>query len=112
MCRRTGDGWIGWIALAVAGAALALWSARRGSQTEVPPPVLRLDWNRAPVEALLALPGVGEARARALVQHRPYADWSDLERRVPGVGPKSVAAWSPYGHFGAEAAPGDGEVRP
>ncbi|MBW2371911.1 MAG: helix-hairpin-helix domain-containing protein [Deltaproteobacteria bacterium] len=45
-----------------------------------------LDLNAASPEALEALPGVGPARARALVEARPFASLADVER-VPGIGP-------------------------
>jgi competence protein ComEA len=45
-----------------------------------------LDLNAASPRALEALPGVGPARARALVQARPFASLADVQR-VPGIGP-------------------------
>ena len=45
-----------------------------------------LDLNAASPEALEALPGVGPARARALVEARPFASLAEVER-VPGIGP-------------------------
>lgn len=50
----------------------------------------RLDPNRAPAEALRALPGIGEARAEAIVAARPHCRLDDL-LRVRGIGP---VTWS------------------
>jgi competence protein ComEA len=59
---------------------------------------LRLDANRAEPASLEALPGVGPARAAAIVAERcrrPFASPADLER-VRGIGPHTRAgleAW-------------------
>jgi DNA uptake protein ComE-like DNA-binding protein len=66
------------LALGLAGPALAQRAA-------TPQP---LDINSASVEALEALPGVGPARARAIVAGRPWRDKGELRRR--GVLPASV----------------------
>jgi len=58
----------------------------------------RLDPNGTSVRALEALPGIGPARAEAIVREarlRPFCAATDLER-VPGIGPATrarVAAW-------------------
>jgi len=60
------------------------------------PPLLaaqRLDVNAATVEQLTELPGIGEAKARAIVAaraDRPFSSVQDLER-VKGIGPSLVA---------------------
>lgn len=41
--------------------------------------------NTARRAALESLPGVGPALAQRLMDARPFADWPDLMRRVPGV---------------------------
>jgi competence ComEA-like helix-hairpin-helix protein len=61
----------------------------------VPPPVPRpVDLNAADVSALDALPGVGPARARAIVEYRqvngPFHAVQELSR-VPGIGPAALA---------------------
>jgi competence protein ComEA len=53
----------------------------------------RLDVNAATVEQLTELPGIGEAKARAIVaarSERPFTSVEDLER-VKGIGPSLVA---------------------
>lgn len=54
-----------------------------------------LDVNREPASGLEALPGVGPALARKIVQGRPYASLADLER-VRGIGPKKRGALAPF----------------
>jgi competence protein ComEA len=53
-----------------------------------------LDLNTADVAALDALPGVGPARARAIVGYReangPFHAMQELAR-VPGIGPAALA---------------------
>ena len=55
--------------------------------------VHRTDLNRAPWHELVNLPGIGEAKARAIVRERrlrgPFGDLGDLER-VPGIGPGTL----------------------
>jgi competence protein ComEA len=54
---------------------------------------LRIDINRATAAELSELPGITEARARAIVEERradgPFASCADLVR-VPGIGPATV----------------------
>jgi len=59
---------------------------------------LRLDPNTADAAALEVLPGLGPARAQALVAARcgrPFRELQDLER-VPGIGPRTRAALEPW----------------
>lgn len=52
-----------------------------------------LDLHRADTEALQVLPGIGPARARAIVAarcRRPFHSLADL-RRIRGIGPRTVA---------------------
>lgn len=63
------------------------------------PPVLVLDVNAAPVEALSALPGVGPALAAEIDARRseaPFVDLPDLARRARGVGPATLARLAPH----------------
>jgi competence ComEA-like helix-hairpin-helix protein len=62
---------------------------------------LGLDPNRADVETLAALPGIGPARAAAIVAGRaggPYRTPRDL-LRVHGIGPKTVERLRPFLYF-------------
>ncbi len=49
----------------------------------------RVSLNSASLGQLEALPGVGPATARRIVEHRPYSRVNDL-LRVPGIGPKKL----------------------
>lgn len=51
----------------------------------------RVDINRASAQELETLPGVGPARAQAIIDNRPYATVADLQR-VPGIGTKTLEA--------------------
>ena len=50
---------------------------------------LALDPNHEQARALEALPGIGPARAEAIVTGRPYCGVEDLAR-VPGIGPVTL----------------------
>jgi len=69
---------------------------------------LRIDLNRASVAELQALPGVGPARAEAIVLHRirhgPFRALEDLDR-VDGFGPGRCAALRDHLVDPAAAAP-------
>ncbi len=60
---------------------------------------VRIDLNRAPVPELMALPGIGLGRARAIVLHRvrhgPFTGLPDL-LQVDGIGPKTLAGLRPW----------------
>ncbi len=59
---------------------------------------LRLDPNTADAAALEVLPGLGPARAGAIVRARcarPFRSLGDLER-VSGIGPRTRAALEPW----------------
>lgn len=56
--------------------------------------------NRAPVEDLVAIKGIGPATSRKIVearQERPFSDWPDFIQRVRGVGPATAARMSANG---------------
>ena len=64
--------------------ALLLWAALPAlAQAEV-------ESNTATRAELESLPGLGPALAQRLLAARPFKDWADLMRRVPGV--KAAAA--------------------
>jgi competence protein ComEA len=63
---------------------------------------LGLDPNRAEPASLEALPGIGPARAAAIVEERcrrPFAAPAELER-VRGIGPRTRAGLEPWLAFG------------
>jgi competence protein ComEA len=45
--------------------------------------------NSASADQLVTLPGIGPAKAAAIIENRPYASVDELER-VPGIGAKTV----------------------
>jgi hypothetical protein len=68
---------------------------------------LRLDPNRAGVMALETLPGIGPARANAIVRERcrrPFSALHDLDR-VHGLGPARLRAVEPFLAFEQPLAP-------
>jgi len=58
-----------------------------------------IDVNTASEKDLMALPGIGETKARLIVEYRekngPFGSLADLER-VPGIGKKTVEMLAPY----------------
>ncbi len=59
------------------------------------PETLQIDLNTATFEELLLLPGVGPARAREILAHRPYRRVEDL-LKVPGIGVKTLERLRPH----------------
>jgi competence protein ComEA len=59
---------------------------------------LRLDPNRADAAALEALPGIGPARAAAIVAERDRRPFASLDAltRVHGIGPRTVDRLRPW----------------
>jgi len=55
----------------------------------------KIDPNTAARDDLLALPGIGEAMALRIIEHRPYHKPADL-KNVPGIGPKTLANLLPF----------------
>jgi len=55
----------------------------------------RLDPNREPAEVLALLPGIGPARAEAIVAARPHCSLADIDR-TPGVGPVTLLLLSEW----------------
>ena len=55
----------------------------------------KLDINKASKEELMALPGIDEVRADAIIAARPFAGSYDL-LRVPGIGPSTLKEIYPY----------------
>lgn len=110
MSERPIWGWtdkIMWLLVVVTGcgAALLYWVGRGVEDVprESQPPPLVLDVNTVPQGVLLALPRIGPGRAQGIVDERakrPFQSFEDLEQRVPGIGPTTIAALRPYLTFG------------
>lgn len=83
----------------------AVSTPQPGSATEYPStssitPLIsgRLNLNTAAVEQLEALPKVGPALARRILEGRPYRSLADLDR-VKGVGPGTLKVLEPLVSF-------------
>ena len=77
----------------VVSLAIRLWTRRRGKPTKKTGPVKAagnlVNLNTAPQGELEALPGIGPALARRIVEARPFRSVEDLDR-VKGIGPKRL----------------------
>ena len=66
----------------------AMWAALLGLGLGLSAPVFAaVDINSADQKALEALPGIGEAKAKAIIANRPYKTKEDL-KKVDGIGDK------------------------
>jgi hypothetical protein len=73
---------------------------------------LRLDPNREDAATLAVLPGIGSARAAAIVREReraPFCSSAELQR-VPGIGPRIAAGLAPFVGLAPVAPCGAGQV--
>lgn len=57
---------------------------------DVEGPPERVDLNRASVEELAMVKGIGERLAQQIVDHRPYESLDDLARRVHEISPQTL----------------------
>ncbi len=90
------------LATAVLIFAAGLWLTSRPAADARKPlsaPAFRVDPNTAPLQMLVTLPGIGPGRAKAIIAERangPYRSLSDLEQRVPGIGPVMAEGMAAY----------------
>lgn len=94
---------IGWMALLVAMLVAGAAEARRGGGKRSVGEGEKIDVNRAPIEELVRLPGIGRKRAEAIVAlrtKRPFRRAREL-RRVRGIGKKTLQRLLPYVSVGA-----------
>ena len=64
--------------------------------TDEPDRNVIIDLNTADEQTLANLPDIGPARARVLVEHRPYSDWSEVQQ-LPDIGGLIVDALAMHG---------------
>ncbi|MBX3385802.1 MAG: helix-hairpin-helix domain-containing protein [Phycisphaeraceae bacterium] len=86
-----GRGQVQWTVVATAERAEQIEDG--SSATAAPAKALRIDLNAATIAQLELLPGIGPAKARAIVEDRErrgrFGSVEDLDR-VAGIGPKTV----------------------
>ena len=56
---------------------------------------LPLHLNRASVDDLTQVPGIGPKRAHTLIRHRPFKSLNDL-LHLKGIGRKTLKKWAPF----------------
>jgi competence protein ComEA len=98
--------------IAVVGLALALATGGMGASAREEGSQ-RIDLNRASAEELMSLPGVGAAKAQAIVEHRRTAPFRKIEEllQVKGIGDSIYAGLRDRITVSGEAAP-DGAAPP
>ena len=74
--------------LVLAGIGLVWWKATHNPATMI------VDINRASATELSYLPGIGDAKAKVIIGHRPYKAVEDL-KNVPGIGEKTFEKIKP-----------------
>ena len=72
----------------IAGIGMIWWKITHNPATMI------VDINHASVEQLSYLPGIGEARAKDIIKHRPYTSIEDL-KEVSGIGEKTFEKIKP-----------------
>ena len=91
----------------LASLALALGSCLAPAQAA------NIDLNRASVQQLQQVRGIGPAMAQRIVaarRERPFASFDDFRQRVPGIGPVRARQFREAG-LGVKGGP-DGQERP
>ena len=93
-----------WAAAALLSAGRALWRGLAAPPAVTTAQPRWIDVNRASVDELQVLPGVGPGRAEAIVLERirrgPFAAFEDLAR-VEGLGPGTLQRLRPFVRAGA-----------
>ncbi len=74
--------------LVVAGAVMLWWKFTHNPATMI------VNINKASVTELSYLPGIGEAKAKIIIDHRPYAVVEEL-KKVHGIGEKTFEKMKP-----------------
>ena len=65
---------------------------------------LKIDPNVAPRQVLEALPSLGPARVKAIIEAREFAPLrsvEDMDRRIKGIGPVTASGLKPFLRFDA-----------
>jgi competence ComEA-like helix-hairpin-helix protein len=68
--------------LVIAGIGMIWWKITHNPATMI------VNINKASAEQLSYLPGIGEAKAKDIIKHRPYQTIEDL-KKVSGIGEKT-----------------------
>jgi competence protein ComEA len=92
----------------ILGSWLAWTSLRTSKESTQPLPSLLVDANTVPLEVLGALPGLGPALSRRIVEARdqsPFRSLDDLDHRVKGIGPAKAEAIRPFLSFASASVP-------
>jgi DNA uptake protein ComE-like DNA-binding protein len=92
------------MAAAAAGLAVLVLAAQpvETAGPLEPVPDLKINLNTAPPQVLTILPSVGDAMVAKLLQARDeqaFESLGDVDRRVRGVGPRTVELWQPWVRF-------------